>query len=417
MRRANLAKAFNVIAIAAAAMGATPALATTSILFVGNSFTFGRVDPVLSYNATNVHDLTAPTNGATFTNTTGSNRFEPHPWGGVAGIFKMFTVEAGLDYDVSLSARNAASLRGHLLNSNPAGWDLRGNIASQKWDNVVLQEVSDGALPTGKNGNASLGYFNEYASRIADFVHNAKTATTFSDTSFFGSTAACTAATGASATSCNTIRNLPANANANADAKVYLYETWARPDLVDGAVTSITDPNTGAVTRTTTRGPGTYADVQGMTNDLHDAYFGLAKDTARFAGVAAVGDAFQRAVNEGLATANPYASDALTDGKIDLWWDDSLHASKYGSYLSALTLFGTITGTDPLSLGINERAASDLGISQTDALTLQRVASRQLGFGASAVPEPATWTMMLVGFGMIGATARYRRRSLKVACA
>lgn len=26
------------------------------------------------------------------------------------------------------------------------------------------------------------------------------------------------------------------------------------------------------------------------------------------------------------------------------------------------------------------------------------------------IPEPATWAMMLVGFGMIGATARYRRR-------
>ena len=29
-----------------------------------------------------------------------------------------------------------------------------------------------------------------------------------------------------------------------------------------------------------------------------------------------------------------------------------------------------------------------------------------------AIPEPATWAMMLVGFGMIGATARYRRRSI-----
>lgn len=35
----------------------------------------------------------------------------------------------------------------------------------------------------------------------------------------------------------------------------------------------------------------------------------------------------------------------------------------------------------------------------------------------TAVPEPTTWAMMLVGFGMIGATARYRRRSLKAACA
>ena len=30
---------------------------------------------------------------------------------------------------------------------------------------------------------------------------------------------------------------------------------------------------------------------------------------------------------------------------------------------------------------------------------------------AAAVPEPATWAMMLVGFGMMGATMRYRRRS------
>ena len=32
-----------------------------SILLVGNSYTFGRVDPVMSYNAANVHDLTAAT--------------------------------------------------------------------------------------------------------------------------------------------------------------------------------------------------------------------------------------------------------------------------------------------------------------------------------------------------------------------
>ena len=29
----------------------------------------------------------------------------------------------------------------------------------------------------------------------------------------------------------------------------------------------------------------------------------------------------------------------------------------------------------------------------------------------AAVPEPATWAMMLVGFGMMGASMRYRRRS------
>ncbi|GAA3714696.1 hypothetical protein GCM10022268_24250 [Sphingomonas cynarae] len=35
----------------------------------------------------------------------------------------------------------------------------------------------------------------------------------------------------------------------------------------------------------------------------------------------------------------------------------------------------------------------------------------------AVVPEPATWAMMLVGFGMIGATARYRRRAAKIAYA
>ncbi|MEY2884680.1 MAG: hypothetical protein RL490_2404, partial [Pseudomonadota bacterium] len=33
------------------------------------------------------------------------------------------------------------------------------------------------------------------------------------------------------------------------------------------------------------------------------------------------------------------------------------------------------------------------------------------GFSASAVPEPASWTMLIIGMGMIGGTLRQRRRS------
>src|SRR5262249_6169618 len=129
----------------AACLGAPPAgAAPIEILFVGNSYTFGRADPVLSYNAANVHDLTAAMNAV---NSEGSSVFEPHPWGGILGIFKQFTVQKGLDYDVSLSTRSAATLRGHLLNTNPADWDLRGNIGSRTWDKVVLQEQSDETLP------------------------------------------------------------------------------------------------------------------------------------------------------------------------------------------------------------------------------------------------------------------------------
>ncbi len=36
-------------------------------------------------------------------------------------------------------------------------------------------------------------------------------------------------------------------------------------------------------------------------------------------------------------------------------------------------------------------------------------------FRVSAVPEPATWAMMLLGFGMVAGMARYRRRATVVA--
>jgi hypothetical protein len=34
------------------------------------------------------------------------------------------------------------------------------------------------------------------------------------------------------------------------------------------------------------------------------------------------------------------------------------------------------------------------------------------GVSVTAVPEPAAWAMMLLGFGGIGAAVRYRRRPL-----
>ncbi len=39
------------------------------------------------------------------------------------------------------------------------------------------------------------------------------------------------------------------------------------------------------------------------------------------------------------------------------------------------------------------------------------------GGPVSPVPEPATWAMMLVGFGMVAGAARYRRRSTTAAIA
>ena len=139
------------------------------ILFVGNSYTFGRADPVMSYNAANVHDLTA---GYYALNQSGTNPWEGHPWGGVPGIFKEMTVQAGLNYDVSISARNAATLRGQFLDTANSTWDMRGNVASQDWGVVVLQEQSDGPLPAGKGKNANAAQFQAYANQFEKFIHN-----------------------------------------------------------------------------------------------------------------------------------------------------------------------------------------------------------------------------------------------------
>jgi hypothetical protein len=233
--------------------------APIQVLFVGNSYTFGRVDPVMSYNSENVTDLTDPARGGSFADLTESRPYEPHPWGGVAGIFQQLTVQAGLDYAVSLSTRNAASLRGHMLNLNNADWDLRSNIALQPWDKVVLQEQSDEVLPRQTNaaGNelASNPEFTRFfADIIEDFIHSddatgmIRYRNAFPGANNAARTAACVAATGLSEGSCNLNRGSYTNPNANPDAEVYLYQTWARPDLIDGAFVTETDENTGAVT-------------------------------------------------------------------------------------------------------------------------------------------------------------------------
>lgn len=402
--------------------------APVDVLFVGNSYTFGRVDPVMSYNTENVTDLTAPERGGTFTDTTGSNVFEPHPWSGVAGIFKQFTVQAGLDYNVSLSTRNAASLRGHFLNTSPAEWDTRGNIGLQTWDKVVLQEQSDEALQrhTNEYGNTLASnpeYFRHYADTIEDFVHStAETGTIRDRDAFAGDTpqerqAACEAAGIASGT-CSRDRGSYSNPNASAETEMYLYQTWARPNLVHGAYATSTNEETGEITRSSELSQNTYYDnLEQITAELvagYQAAFDQADDDGSpgFTGIAPVGQAFMSAVQSGIATRDFWAADAGTDGLMDLWFDDGTHASTYGSYLSALVFFGTLTGENPSQFGADEIAARDLGIGAGDATKLQRIASQQLGFVQPApVPLPASAPLIGVGLGALGWVARRKRKA------
>ena len=398
-----------------AAASAAPATTPIEILFVGDSYTFGRVDPVMSYNAANVHDLTAGFNAIS---STGTNAFEPHPWGGVPGIFKEFTDEAGLDYDVSISARNAASLRGQFLNTANAAWDLRGNVASRKWDAVVLQDLSDVSLPAGKGKNANNAQFQAYVNQFVGFIHNG-TAQSYTEAQLYGSLANCMA-TGASKTTCNTVRNIPANTNASADTKVFLTETWARPDMVFAHRITTPDPTSSSgepiVDTSSTGGNATlyYTSLGAMTADLHAAFAAEAAANPGIAGVIPVGDAFQLAVSlgtvksSGFYDANGVFIPPQPGEPLDLWWDDDLHASKYGSYLDALVQFGTITGLDPVSLGANEAAALSLGISATDAVFLEKLAAEDLGMPLS-VPEPDGLAMAAGGLALLAWTARRRR--------
>ncbi len=437
-------------AFPAAAAADTDALpAATKILFVGNSYTFGRVDPVMSYNAAAVHDLTAGFNAlnATGTNsypigTVGFGTFEQHPWGGVPGIFKKMTDQAGLNYDVSLSTRNAASLRGQFLNpNNIANWDLRGNVASQKWDTVVLQAQSDEPLPAGKGKNAAPGSFSMYATAFERYIHTGNVGAgtisgstiTFTESQLFGSQANCTStgtltATGLSATSCNITRTAPVNANANASAKIYVEQTWARPDMVEAhkiTTPDLTSPTGSPIVDTSsaggnatlyyTSGASTAANLAAMTADMHAAFYNLAAANSGITGVIPVGDAFQRAVDQGLVlTGGFYRADGTfvepTDGTINLWWLDRTHASMYGSYLSALTTFGRITGLDPRSLGGAETAGIELGLGSTAVQMLEEGAAQQLGF-AAAVPEPAT--NLLMGVGVLALLAGAKRARAK----
>lgn len=145
----------------------------------------------------------------------------------------------------------------------------------------------------------------------------------------------------------------------NANVDLYLIATWPRADNVY--------PEKGAW-------HGTSVEQMGM--DVRAAYDQAAKN-ANIKTVIPVGESWLRAMKSGVADANPY--DGIDAGKINLWTYDSYHASTHGYYLQALMIFGALTGLDPRSLGDGECSAFELGMSRSEARSLQQVAFDQLG--------------------------------------
>lgn len=93
------------------------AQSATSLLFIGNSFTFAAGSAVRFYRADTVTDL----------NNEGI--------GGVPALFKSFTQQAGLAYDVFLETRGGSGLDFHLENK-------REVIGKRGWDTVVMHGYS-----------------------------------------------------------------------------------------------------------------------------------------------------------------------------------------------------------------------------------------------------------------------------------
>ena len=87
------------------------------VLFIGNSFTFGSGSAVRFYRSDTVTDL------------------NDEGIGGVPALFKSFTRQAGLDYDVSLETRGGTGLDFHLA-------EKRAEISSRRWDIVVAHGYS-----------------------------------------------------------------------------------------------------------------------------------------------------------------------------------------------------------------------------------------------------------------------------------
>jgi hypothetical protein len=274
---------------------------------------------------------------------------------------------------------------------------------------MVLQEQSDEALgPQTVNGvplGSNYPSIRAYVDLIEDWVHTGRVTiapglaavTSYTEEAMYiaqyGSVDACVAAGGtkrASPTSpagtCDNrgLRNLGMNANANAATEIYLQQTWARPNLINSPGTPTIDPATGNATYDTTKPvPSYFSSLEAMTSEMTTSLLNVVDyakldGTSGIKGIIPVGQAFLAAVQAGFATRDMYAPYALTDGLIDLWFNDGTHASVAGSYLSALVTFGKLTGISPASFGASEKAASDLGISPGEAVQLQRVATEQL---------------------------------------
>ncbi|GAA4003403.1 PEP-CTERM sorting domain-containing protein [Sphingomonas humi] len=145
----------------------------------------------------------------------------------------------------------------------------------------------------------------------------------------------------------------------NPRVRINLMSTWSRADLVY---------------KPGSRWSGT--NIAAMAGDLQKASEAVCREVGAVQRVLPVGTAWTRAFDARIADPNPY--DGIGFGTMGLWAYDHYHGSVAGYYLEALVVFGAISGLDPTSLGKDERAADELGLSDEQAVALQKVARDEL---------------------------------------
>jgi hypothetical protein len=298
--KTTIKRALNPSLLAAALLMPVMALAQEqSVLFIGNSFTFGAGSAVQFYRPDSVTDL----------NDSGI--------GGMPALFKSFAEQAGLPYDVYLETEPGSGLEFHLENR-------LGAINRRAWDTVVMHGQS--TLDFAKPGDPAK--LVATSKQLADVFVALKPAVT-----------------------------------------IYLTATWSRADQ--------TFPAAGAWAG---------QPIEAMARDVRAAYDAAAANAPSVKTVIPVGEAWTRAMQSGVADANPY--DGIDVDKMNLWTYDHYHASSAGYYLEALVVFGTVTGRDPRALGAHECSGYELGLSMPQIAALQQVAFDELAQAGHVTPDP-----------------------------
>jgi hypothetical protein len=230
----------------------------------------------------------------------------------VPALFKEFTKEAGLDYDVSLETVGGKGFDFHMAEKRA--------LLDKPWDVVVGHGFS--TMDAEHPGEPAL--LISSTKQMADMFHAQ-----------------------------------------NPNVKFYLLATWSRADLVLG-------PKAPA--------PWKGTPIKQMGADVEKGYEAAARNAgSEVAGVIPMGLAWNTAIDQGIATSNPYGDEGAL--KMNLWAYDSYHASSFGYYLEAALDFGKVTGKDPMMLappisgrGGKDHVAEDLGISPAQARQLLKLA-------------------------------------------